>query len=143
MSSRQSPHFPRHVAEVRCSFLRSSGLVSALVITEACVQTPPHGDYRGLDRKPHLSAVCFPGSSAVSKPADTYTASSHRLPGAQRGSDGAVLQSPWRLFRSSQICQAGGICSPWEEEHPSLPSPTSKLPRTHMLSFALDVDFQP
>lgn len=62
--SRQSLHFPRHVEEARCSFLRSCGLVSASVITGeragACVQTPPHRDYWGLDRKLRLSLVRLP-----------------------------------------------------------------------------------
>lgn len=78
---------------------------SAAVITGegagACVQTPPHCDYRGLDRKLSLA-----GSSAE-RAADTRSAYSH---GAQ-GHDSTALKSCWRLFRSSQTCQAGGICS--------------------------------
>lgn len=83
--SRRSPRLPRCVAEARCAFPRSSGLASASVITAeragACVQAPPHRDYWGLDRKPRLSLLRLPRSSAVSKPACCLVTPALRGPG--------------------------------------------------------------
>lgn len=83
--SRRSPRLPRCVAEARCAFPRSSGLASASAITAeragACVQAPPRRDYWGLDRKPRLSLLRLPRSSAVSKPARCLITAALRGPG--------------------------------------------------------------
>lgn len=71
------------------------------------MQTPPHRCYWGLDRKLRLSLVAFPGSSAVSKRADTHRPATPALPETC-----TALSSRRRLLCSSHMCRDGGPCSP-------------------------------
>lgn len=82
------------------------------------MQTPPRCDYWGLDRKLRLSQGAAPSERLT-----------HALPTHSRAQrhDSAALKSCWRLFRSSQTCQAGGICSLNTTLHPK---PHLQLP-TH------------
>lgn len=69
------------------------------------MQTPPHRYYWGLDRKLRLSLVAFPGSSAVSKRADTpprHASSARELHSSELTPQAALLQPHvpgWRSLR--------------------------------------------
>lgn len=105
------------------------------------MQTPPHRYYWGLDRKLRLSLVAFPGSSAVSKRADTHGPATPAPPEIC-----AALSSRRRLRCSSHECRAGGPCSLRPEHHRShqltcprwpaaLDNPTSSDPAFWLLGF--------